>query len=231
MKSKRILCALLALLALLALSACEGAQSYRVNNALTLVEQHYSLAFRNGDPLRAYVTGALEELCAEGRISELSRKWFGAEVVDFPKKEGALAELEPAGEHTLLLGADVNSFPMAYMQGGNCWGFDVELYSGNIDVAWGGVALDQAELDAGKYEQYGPYIENDIIIVARDGSRISNGSGLKGRIVATPTTPATIIPQPVEIPTIFRLTAPAPVANIRGRTPTTKQPAVIITAR
>ena len=215
MKSKRILCALLALLALLALSACEGAQSYRVNNALTLVEQHYSLAFRNGDPLRAYVTGALEELCAEGSISELSRKWFGAEVVDFPKKEGALAELEPAGEHTLLLGADVNSFPMAYMQGGNCWGFDVELagfvcdklgwtlqvipiekenvyvelYSGNIDVAWGGVALDQAELDAGKYEQYGPYIENDIIIVARDGSRISNGSGLKGRIVATPTTP------------------------------------------
>ena len=215
MNCKKILCAALALLMLLALAACGENSSYRVNSTLTLVEQEYSLAFRNDDPLRAYVVAALEELGAEGRIDELSRKWFGDNVVDFGKKEGALAELEPPEPHTLLLGVDINSFPMAYMQGGNYWGFDVELatfvcdklgwklqtlpiekenvyvelYSGNIDVAWGGIALDQAELDAGKYTQYGPYIENDIIIVARDGSRITSSGRLKGRNMAMPTTP------------------------------------------
>ena len=215
MKSKKILCLLLAPAALAALCACSGPQSYRVNNALTLVEQEYSLAFRNDDPICDYVTAALEELGAEGRISELSRKWFGAEVVDFPKKENALAALEPPTEHTLLLGVDVNSFPMAYMQSGNFWGFDVELagfvcdklgwklqvlpiekenvyvelYSGNIDVAWGGVALDSKELEGHKYTQYGPYIENNIIILARDGSRISGSGSLKGKNMAMPTTP------------------------------------------
>ncbi|MBR0354332.1 MAG: transporter substrate-binding domain-containing protein [Oscillospiraceae bacterium] len=215
MKIRQILCLLLALLMLAALAACGNTQSYRVSNALTLVEQQYSLAFRNDDPIADYVTAALEELSAEGRIDELSRKWFGGVVVDFPKKEGALAALEVPAAHTLLMGVDINSFPMAYMQSGNYWGFDVELagfvcerlgwtlqvlsiekenvyvelYSGNIDVAWGGIAPDQAELDAGKYTQYGPYIDNDIIIVARDGSHIMGSGSLKGKIVATPTTP------------------------------------------
>ncbi|MGX8692546.1 MAG: transporter substrate-binding domain-containing protein [Clostridia bacterium] len=215
MKSKRILCAALALLMLLALGACGDNVSYKVRSVATLVEQEYALAFRNDDPLRDYVVAAIEELNAEGRVEELSRKWFGRNAVDFGKKANALAELDPPGPHVLLLGVDINSFPMAYMQDGNYWGFDVELagfvceklgwtlqvlsidkeniyvelYSGNIDVAWGGVALDQKELDAGKYTQYGPYIENDIVIVSRDGSRVSNAGGLKGRTMAMPTTP------------------------------------------
>ncbi len=215
MKSKKILCAALALLMLLALSACGENMSYKVRSVVTLVEQEYSLAFRNGDPLRDYVVAAIEELNAEGRVDELSRKWFGRSTVDFGKKADALAALEPPAPHVLLLGVDINSFPMAYMQDGNYWGFDVELasfvcdklgwtlqvlsidkenvyvelYSGNIDVAWGGVALNQKELDAGQYTQYGPYIENDIVVVTRDGSRVSNASGLKGRTMAMPTTP------------------------------------------
>ena len=215
MKSKRILCAALALLMLLALTGCGDTLSYKVRSVVTLVEQEYSLAFRNDDPLRDYVVAAIEELNAEGRVEELSRKWFGREAVSFGKKEGALSELEAPAPHTLLLGVDINSFPMAYMQSGNCWGFDVELagvvcdrlgwtlqtipidkenvyvelYSGNIDVAWGGIALSQSELDAGKYTQYGPYIDNDIVIIARDGSRITGAGNLKGRTVAMPTTP------------------------------------------
>ncbi len=212
---KKNLCAVLALLMLLGLCACGDTLSYKVRSAVTLVEQEYSLAFRNDDPLRSYVVAAIEELNAEGRIAELSRKWFGRDAVDFGKKEDALSALEPPAAHKLLLGVDINSFPMAYMQGGNYWGFDVELagfvceklgwtlqvipidkenvyvelYSGNIDVAWGGVALDQKELDAEKYTQYGPYIENDIVIAVRDGSRVSGASGLKGLTVAMPTTP------------------------------------------
>lgn len=215
MKSKKILCAALALLMLLALTACGQKTSYRVRSTVTLVEQQYSLAFRNDDPLRDYVAAAIEELSADGRVDELSRKWFGREVVEFDKKEDALSLLEPPAPHTLLMGVDINSFPMAYMQSGNYWGFDVELasfvceklgwelkvlpidkenvyvelYSGNIDVAWGGVALDQKELDDGQYTQYGPYIENDIVIIARDGSRISGTGALRGRTLAMPTTP------------------------------------------
>ena len=215
MKCKKILCAALALLMLLALTACGENMSYKVRSVTTLVEQEYSLAFRNDDPLRDYVVAAIEELNAEGRVEELSRKWFGRNAVDFGKKADALSALEPPEPHTLLLGVDINSFPMAYMQDGNFWGFDVELagfvcdrlgwtlqvlsidkenvyvelYSGNIDVAWGGVALDQKELDAGRYTQYGPYIENDIVVVTRDGSRISGAGGLKGKTMAMPTTP------------------------------------------
>ena len=215
MKCKKILCAALALLMLLALAACGETMSYKVRSVATLVEQEYSLAFRNDDPLRDYVVAAIEELNAEGRVEELSRKWFGRSAVDFGKKENALADMEPPEPHVLLMGVDINSFPMAYMQDGNFWGFDVELagfvcdklgwtlqvlsidkenvyvelYSGNIDVAWGGVALDQKELDAGRYTQYGPYIENDIVVATRDGSRISGAGGLKGKTMAMPTTP------------------------------------------
>lgn len=214
MKKCKILC-LAALLALsLALSGC-GDRGYRVKTVVTLVEQEYSLAFRNDDPLRYYVVAAIEELNAEGRVDELSRKWFGKNAIDFGKKADALSELLPPEPHTLLLGVDANSFPMAYMQGGYYWGYDVELatlvceklgwemqiipiekenvyvelYSGNIDVAWGGVALDSKELEAHKYTQYGPYIDNDIIILSRDGSRISGSGSLKGKNVAMPTTP------------------------------------------
>ena len=98
MKSKRILCAALALLMLLALTGCGDTLSYKVRSVVTLVEQEYSLAFRNDDPLRDYVVAAIEEL---------SRKWFGREAVSFGKKEGALSELEAPAPHTLLLGVDI----------------------------------------------------------------------------------------------------------------------------
>lgn len=215
MTNRKILCAALALLMLLALSACGENSSYRVQNTLTLTEQEYSLAFRNDDPIRDYVVAAIEELNQSGRVSELSRKWFGTEIISFGKSEDALSKLEVPDAHTLLLGVDINSFPMAYMQSGNYWGFDVELagfvceklgwelkvipiekenvyvelYSGNIDVAWGGIALNQQELDDGKYTQYGPYAKNDIIIIARDGSRITSSGRLKGKNLAMPTTP------------------------------------------
>ncbi|MBO4914870.1 MAG: transporter substrate-binding domain-containing protein [Oscillospiraceae bacterium] len=217
MKTKKKLALLPAALLLLALllTACGNQTNFRVNAAVTLVEQEYSLAFRNDDPLRDYVVAAIETLNAEGRVEELSRKWLGRDAIEFGKDAEALSKLEEPEAHTLLVGVDINSFPMAYMQEGNYWGFDVELasvvcsrlgwtlkvlpiekenvyielYSGNIDVAWGGIALDQKEIDARKYTQYGPYIENDIVIISRDGSRITGSASLKRRNLAMPTTP------------------------------------------
>ncbi|MCR5664005.1 MAG: transporter substrate-binding domain-containing protein [Oscillospiraceae bacterium] len=213
---RKSLCALLALALLFGLAACgEDNGSHRVKGVLTLVEQAYSLAFRNDDPLQRYLVAAIEELNAEGTVDELSRKWFGKKIIEFGKKENALAALGEIPAHKLLVGVDINSFPMAYVQDGNYWGFDVELatlaceklgwelqilsiekenvyielYSGNIDVAWGGVALSQAELDAGAYTQYGPYVDNDIVVIARDGSVVKNSSKLSGKTLAMPTTP------------------------------------------
>ncbi len=61
----------------LALSLCGCGRSrfrYGVNTIEVLIEQDYSLAFRNNDPLYFYVTAALSVLAAEGRVSRRSRR-------------------------------------------------------------------------------------------------------------------------------------------------------------
>ena len=212
---KRLISILLLIGMLFTLSAC-GDGGYKIKILTTLVEQDYSLAFRNDDMLRDYVVAAIEELNAEGKVDELSRKWFGDTIIKFGKKANALSELPQPAPRNFLLGVDINSFPMAYVQDGtNYWGYDVELaravcdklgwtmqvipiekenvyvelYSGNIDCAWGGVALDEKELAKGSYTQYGPYVHNDIVVVARAGGRVWNSARLSGRNIAMCTTP------------------------------------------
>jgi ABC-type amino acid transport substrate-binding protein len=210
---RKILCLLLALSLCLALCGCGGV-SYGVNTIMTLETQHYSMAFRNGDSVYFYVVAALEELNAEGAIAELARKWLGSNMVSFGKKANALAAYTPPEPRVFIIGVDENSFPFAYGEGGNYWGFDVELatklcqklgwtlqvhvvekenvyielYSGNIDCAWGGLALPQKEVDDNSYTVYGPYVKNDIVIASRDGSNIWNSLQLNGRRMAMCTT-------------------------------------------
>ena len=185
---KRFLCILLMLAICLGVSACGGG-ARDVQTVTTLVEQEYSLAFRTGDPTAYYVAAAIEVLNAQGLVDELSAKWFGSRMVNFGKNAEALQKLEPPQRRDFIIGVDINSFPMAYMTGGQYGGFDVELAmavceelgwdlkiqpiekenvyielsSGNIDCAWGGIALDPAEVSAGKIARYGPYIHNDIV--------------------------------------------------------------------
>ena len=209
---KRMLCILLALCVALSCAACGGGYGVRV--VQTLVEQDYSLAFRTNDPLATYVVAAIEQLNAEGKINELSIKWFGDRVVDFGSSSDALERAGMPEPRDFIIGLDVNAFPMSYVSNGEYWGFDVEmaiavcdklgwtlkmqpiekenvyieLSSGNIDCAWGGIALNQAELEAGKYAEYGPYIHNDIVIAARNGSIVWNKLMLSGKIMAMPST-------------------------------------------
>ena len=124
--------------------------------------------------------------------------------------EERAARGEEIGPRDLIVGLDPNSFPMAYATGSEYWGFDVELSiavcerlgwtlkqqpiekenvyvelsSGNIDVAWGGVALNQKELDDGLYEQFGPYVQNDIVVVAREGALMNSRLSLHGKKMA-----------------------------------------------
>ena len=210
---KKLVCLLLALMLCFSLAGC-GKVSYGVNPVMTLVQQEYSMAFRNGDSLYYYVVGAIEELNAEGTVGELAHKWLGSNMVSFGKKADALSEYQAAEPRVFIIGVDENSFPFAYGEGGNYWGFDVELatkvcqklgwtlqvqavekenvyielYSGNIDCAWGGLALPEKEISNGSYTIYGPYVKNDIVIASRDGSNIWNSLQLSGKRMAMCTT-------------------------------------------
>ena len=209
---KRTICILLALALALGCAACGSRGGrYGVKTVTTLVEQDYSLAFRVGDPTQDYVDAALKVLNARGRVDELANKWFGSRIIRFERDEQALEKLEeqPA-PRDFIIGVDVNSCPMAYLSNGEFWGFDVELAmavaellgwnlkiqtiekenvyielsSGNIDCAWGGVALNDKEVEEGKYSEYGPYVHNDIVIAARGGSFIYNKLMLAGKSLA-----------------------------------------------
>lgn len=212
---KRIICALLVLAIALSAVGCGGGTSYGVQTVQTLVEQEYSLAFRNDDPIYFYITAALETLAAEGKVDELATKWFGDRIITFNKRADALAELATPAAQDFTIGLDVNSFPMAYISNDSYWGFDVELAiavcerlgwtlkmqpiekedvyielaSGNIDCAWGGIALDAKDIEAEKFTQYGPYVHNDIVIATRNGSSVWNKLRLGGRNMAMSSTP------------------------------------------
>ncbi len=206
---KRILCILLALALCFCLCGC-GGSSREVETVTVLVEQDYSLAFRTGDPSAFYVVAAIEALNAEGTVDELSVKWFGTRLVSFGDDGEALGKLEPAQPRSFIIGVDTNSFPMAYITNGQYWGFDlelasavcerlgwelkiqpiekenvyIELSSGNIDCAWGGIVLDPQQVADGLIAQYGPYIHNDIVIAKRGDSFIENKYMLANKALA-----------------------------------------------
>lgn len=208
--AKKILCIVLA--AAICLSCCScGKGGYGVKAIQTLIEQDYSLAFRTNDPIIYYVVAAIKVLAAEGRVDELAIKWFGSKAVTFESDASALDDLAVPKDRVFIIGVDINSFPLVYMSNGTPWGFDIELAisvadklgwqlkeqpiekenvyselaSGNIDCAWGGIALEQKRIDNEEYVQYGPYIHNDIVIAARDSVNVGS---LKGKTLAMPST-------------------------------------------
>ena len=213
---KRFICFLLVLCMVLSMCACGGSgRGYGVNVVQTLVEQDYSLAFRNNDPLYFYVTAAISVLAAQGKVDALAIKWLGSPALNFAKQADALDLLQPPEPQNLIIGIDINSFPMAYVSNGEYWGLDVELAmatcellgwtlkiqpiekenvyielsSGNIDVAWGGIAINPEDVENGLYTEYGPYIHNDIVIATRNGSSVWNKLRLNGRKMCMPSTP------------------------------------------
>ena len=152
---------------------------YGVKAVMTLVDQEYSIAFRNDDPTAYYVIGAIQALDEEGKLTELSNKWFGQRIISFPRTNIRLSELPESEYREFIIGLDINSFPLAYSANGEYWGFDVEfaiavaqklgwhikmqpiekenvyieLSSGNIDCAWGGLALDPDEIERRVYSR------------------------------------------------------------------------------
>ena len=214
---KKITAFILILCLCLTLCGC-GTTSYHVKTVQTLVSQDYSLAFRDGDPLYFYVTAGLKIAAARGIVDELAIKWFGSKCISFESDATALDELGLPEPRTFIIGVDINSFPLAYMSNDTFWGYDIELASavceilgwelkaqsiekenvynelasGNIDCAWGGIALNEKELDNKLYVQYGPYMHNDIVIATNRSSTNMNKLNLRGKTLAVPSTPEAI---------------------------------------
>ncbi len=213
---RKLISLLLSLCLVFSLCACGRSRfQYGIRTVEVLVEQDYSLAFRNNDPLYFYVTAALNVLAAEGRVDALSTKWLGSAALNFDRQADALEKLVEPGPHELIIGLDINAFPFSYISNGEYWGLDVELAmavceklgwtlkmqpiekenvyvelsSGNIDVAWGGVALPEEDIASDKYTVYGPYIHNDIVVATRNGSAVWNKLRLSGRKMCMPSTP------------------------------------------
>ena len=190
---KRIICLSLALAMIFGLCACGGSGKYKVVKSLGT--QEHSIGFRNGDSTYHYIDKALRELSYEGVIDDLSTQWFGSSrTVDFPSKKDALDELGYIEERTFIIGVDLESAPLSFQKDGEYVGFDidlakkvceklgwvlkiqpihsedayVELNSGNIDCAWGGVALDTECPD---YTILVTYMSTDIVLAG-----LSSGS-------------------------------------------------------
>ena len=203
---KRIICLALAVIMVLGLCACGGSGKYRV--VKTLGTQEYSIGFRNGDSTYHYIDRALKELSYEGAIDELCYKWFGDDsTVSFPKKKNAMKDIGYVEPRTFIIGVDLDSFPMCYSNGVEYEGFDVELAqkvcdklgwvlkvqpihsedayielnSGNIDCAWGGVVLDKECPD---YTILVTYMSTDLVLAGKS----SSGGSVRGKVLYMGTT-------------------------------------------
>lgn len=197
---KRIICGILAAVMALSLCACGvGGGRYRV--VKKIADQEYSIGFRSGDSSCYYVEAALKELSYDGVIDDLAREWFGDDdAVDFPKKKNAIQKAGYIEPRNFIIGVDLNSYPMCYKLGNDYTGFDVELAgkvceklgwtlkvqpirsedayielnSGNIDCAWGGVVLDTESPD---YFVLLTYMSNELVIAAKGAT----GGVLRGK--------------------------------------------------
>lgn len=204
---KRALAFILALALMLPMAGCgKIVGRYRVVESLG--EQSYAIAFRSDDYLRYYVEAALQQLSADGTISGLANSWFIEDNTYFPARQNALSQFSGIPSRTLLVGADQDAYPLSYIdESGQFAGFDVELArkvcetlgwqvqfisikaeeayvelsSGNVDVAWGGLAIDP---ETEGISVLTPYLTDELVIITRADTGSKTLRGLKGKKLA-----------------------------------------------
>ncbi len=212
MKYSKRIAALLLALALCCCTACsKTVGSYRV--VKTLSTEQFRIGFRDGDQAAVYVNAALKVLASDGTVHSLALKWFGTDNTTFDSDAGALDALGDIPQRTFIMGLNEERFPMSYADGDGYSGFDVELAqavcarlgwtlqyqsianrnayvelsSGNVDCAWGGMVLDQTDSKDSKKKQKltltAPYLENKLLLIVRGDSKYRTGSSLKGTTV------------------------------------------------
>ena len=202
-KWRAALCAVLCVFLLTPLSACGGSSGYKIIDTYS-AEGSCVIAFRQGDKLCELVTAALKELADNGTLRSASYRWFGENISGIKGESGAMDELwDQVPDRTITVGVDITNMPMSYESAEGYMGFDVdvanyicgylgwrmviypidpadvdvELQSGNIDMAMG--VPESAETDRFSYSP--AYLTSRYVLVARTSGRVRDRSALKGK--------------------------------------------------
>lgn len=190
----------------LSLSGCGLGGNDKYSVVKTLSQQQFCAAFRPNDKAGPAVIAAMQELQAEGKVTELSQKWFGKDVSILDGKRDAIKALPeaPESERTLLIGCDGGRLPFSGKENGDFTGFDVELAravceklgwtakfieidvskaavelgSGNVDCVWGAYAYDKDEKDLAVSPVY---MKNTIVLASLKSSGVYSVGSLSGK--------------------------------------------------
>lgn len=201
--TRRILSGALCLMLLVSLTGCGGSSGYRVIDTYS-GEGSYVIAFREGDRLCEQATAAMRELADGGVLKSTSLKWFGENLVNLKGEKNALEGLwGDVEDRVVTVGVDITNMPMSYETAEGFLGFDVdvanyicsylgwsmqiypidpanvdvELQSGNIDMAMG---VKESEMHTGF--SYSPaYLTSRYVLVARVSGSVKDRSALKGK--------------------------------------------------
>jgi len=140
---KKIIAVILAALMLLTVVGCGGGATTKTEKTYVVLEdklaaEEYGIGFRKDDiALGMAVYGALEEMIDDGTAAEISKKWFGENII---KKydtvieanttplvdDQSLQKVKDAGK--LVLGLDASFPPMGFTDENNeIVGFDIDL--------------------------------------------------------------------------------------------------------
>ena len=213
----RALSVLLCVCLLWSLCGCGGGSEYRIIDTYS-AEGSYVIAFREGDKLCELVTAAMHELAENGTLRSASYRWFGENLVSVKGEAGAMDTLwDQVPSRVVTVGVDVTNMPMSYETPEGYMGFDVdlanyicgylgwqmmvypidpakvdvELLSGNIDMAMG-----IPESDEGTGFSYSPaYLASHYVLVAQVSGRVRNRSALKGKRLGVAITDLDILQQ------------------------------------
>jgi len=213
---KMIVCALCVCL-LASACACGGSSGFRVIDTYS-AEGSFVVAFRQGDRLADIVTAAMKELADGGVLRSASLKWFGENLVSLRGEKGALDSLRSeVHDRTVTVGVDITNMPMSYETAEGYLGFDVdvanyvcsylgwsmvihpidpanvdvELLSGNIDMAMGIPESDETESFS-----YSPsYLTSRYVLVARVSGNVRDRSALKGKTLGVAVTDLDVLQQ------------------------------------
>ena len=181
-------------------------------------EGSYVIAFREGDKLCELASAAMAELVANGSLRSASYRWFGEDLVSAKGQGGEMDELwGEVPDRTVTVGVDITNMPMSYETAEGYLGFDVdvanyicgylgwrmaiypidpanvdvELQSGNIDMAMG-----IPESDEKSGFSYSPaYLTSRYVLVARVNGRVRDRSALKGKTLGVTVTDLDILLQ------------------------------------
>ena len=160
----------------------------------------------------------MKELAEGGVLRSTSLKWFGENLVSLRGEKGALDELRAdITERTVTVGVDITNMPMSYETAEGYLGFDVdianyicsylgwsmliypidpanvdvELQSGNIDMAMG---IPLGDEKAGF--SYSPeYLTSRYVLVARVTGSVRDRSALKGKTLGVVITDLDVLQQ------------------------------------